>query len=256
MKKLLVLVLVLWGVIQPVWAEQMSEQRKRAQVHTDLGAAYFSMGKLGVALEELKTAIDNDSKYAPAYNILGLIYMDLREFDKAEEYFQRSLDIDSNNSEAHNNYGWFLCQRNRVDEAIGYFMRALKNPLYATPEKAYLNAGECSLKKGDEKNAEDFFLRAIKFQPAPPKAFWNLAEISFRRGDYNDAQRYLEVFMKMSVPSREALWLGARIAHRLGKRDAEANYGLQLRKNYPDSLETQAFRNGQFDGPVAAGAQK
>lgn len=256
MKKLLVLVVLLWGVVQPVWAEQQSDGRKRAQIHTELGASYFGMGKLGVALEELKIATEADSKYAPAYNILGLVHMELREFDKAEGYFQRSLDIDSNNSETHNNYGWFLCQRDRVDDAIGHFMQALKNPLYTTPEKAYLNAGECSLKKGDEKNAEEFFLRAIKFQPAPPKAFWNLAELSFRRGDYNDAQSYLDVFLKTGGMTREALWLGARIAHRLGKRDAEANYGLQLRKNFPDSRETQAFRNGQFDDPVTSGVQK
>lgn len=256
MKKLLMLMMVLWCVIEPVWAEQQADDRKRAQIHTELGASYFSMGKLGVALEELGLAIQADSRYAPAYNILGLLHMELREFAKAEENFQRSLDIDPSNSEAHNNYGWFLCQRNRVDDAIGHFMSALKNPLYTTPEKAYLNAGECSLKKGDEKGAEDFFLRAIKFQPAPPKAFWHMAEISFRRGDYGDAQRYLDVYMRAGGQTREALWLGARIAHRLGNRDAEANYGLQLRKNFPDSREALAFRNGKFDETLTAEAQK
>lgn len=252
MKKLLVLAVLLLGSMQPAWAGEDADPRKRAKIHTELGATYFGMGKLGVALEELAIAIRADSRYAPAYNILGLLHMELREFEKAEENFRRSLDIDPENSEAHNNYGWFLCQRNRVDDAIAHFMHALKNPLYVTPEKAYLNAGECSLKKGDEKAAEDFFLRAIKFQPAPPNAFRFLAEIAFRRGDYGDARRYLEAFMKLGGQTREALWLGARIAHRLGNRDAEANYGLQLRKNFPDSREAIAFRNGQFDEPLTA----
>ena len=251
MKKLLALVLMSWTCIAlPVWAQSQSDETKRAQIHTELGAGYFGMGKLGVALEELNIAIQSDAKYAPAYNILGLVYMELREFDKADQSFKRSLSLDSSNSDTHNNYGWFLCQRNRVDEAIGYFMSALKNPLYSTPEKAYLNAGQCSLKKGDDQGAEDFFLRAIKFQSVPPQALFYLADIQFRRGKYNDAQFYLEQYMK-SGPTPEGLWLGARIAHRIGNREAEASYGLQLRKNFPDSREAIAYRNGQFDNAGA-----
>lgn len=256
MKKLLVTLLVLWGVAQPLWAEEMSDETKRAQIHTELGAGYFGMGKLGIALEELKTAIKADSKYAPAYNMLGLLHMELREFDKAEEYFKRSLSLDSSNSEAHNNYGWFLCQRNREDDAIGHFMSALKNPLYATPEKAYLNAGECSLKKGDDKGAEEFFLRAIKFQPAPAQALWRMAELNFRRANYNEAQRYLDSFIKTGGQTRESMWLEARIAHRLGNREAEEKYGAQLRTHFPDSREAQAYRKGQFDEAVTDEGRK
>lgn len=256
MKRLLaMLLLALSFAAMQANAGQQASETKRAQIHTELGAGYFGMGKLGVALEELGSAIKADPKYAPAYNILGLVYMELREFEKADENFKRSLSIDSENSDAHNNYGWFLCQRDRVDEAIGHFMSALKNPLYTTPEKAYLNAGQCSLKKGDDKGAEDFFLRSIKFQPAPPQALFFLAEIQFRRAKYNDAQFYLEHFMKNGL-SAEGLWLGARIARRVGNRDAEANYGLQLRKHFPDSRETIAFRNGQFDNAGVAEGQQ
>lgn len=252
MKKLLVIMLMAWTCAAlPVLAQSQSAETKRAQIHTELGAGYYGMGKIGVALEELNTAIRSDSKYAPAHNILGLVYMELREYDKADESFKRSLSIDPNSSDTHNNYGWFLCQRNRVDEAIEHFMSALKNPLYSTPEKAYLNAGQCSLKKGDDQAAEDYFLRAIKFQPASPQALFHLADIQFRRGKYNDAQFYLEHYLK-SGPTPEGLWLGARIAHRIGNRDAEANYGLQLRKNFPDSREAIAYRNGQFDNKGAA----
>lgn len=247
MKKLLAIVLMAWTCAAlPVLAGSQTDETKRAQIHTELGAGYYGMGKIGVALEELNTAIRSDSKYAPAYNILGLVYMELREYDKADESFKRSLNIDANNSDTHNNYGWFLCQRNRVDEAIEHFMSAVKNPLYSTPGKAYLNAGQCSLRKGDVQAAEDYFLRAIKFQPAPPQALFHLADIQFRRGKNNDAQFYLEHYMK-NGPTPEGLWLGARIAHRIGNRDAEANYGLQLRKNFPDSREAIAYRNNQFD---------
>lgn len=256
MKKLLVIFVALWIAVRPAWADEMSPETKRAQIHTELGAGYFGMGKLGIALEELNTAIKVDSNYAPAYNMLGLLYMELREYDKAGDYFKRSLSLDPNNSEAHNNYGWFLCQRNHEDEAIGHFMSALKNPLYSTPEKAYLNAGECSLKKGDDKAAEAFFQRALKIQPALGPAQWRLAEINFRNGNYDEAQRYLDAFMKTGGQTREGLWLGVRIAHRLGNRDAERNYGAQLSAHFPDSREAQAYRNGQFDGTATTQGQK
>jgi len=248
MKKLLALMALVWvGLAQPVGAVQQSDDTRRAQVHTELGSGYYSMGKLGIALEELNEAVRSDSKYAPAYYILGLVYMELREDAKAEENFQRALNLDPANSEAHNNYGWFLCQSNRVDDAIGHFMTALKNPLYATPEVAYLNAGLCLLKKGDEKGGEELLLRAIKYQTVPPQALFQLSELNLRRGSYGDAQFYLERLFKASAPNSESLWLGARIAHRMGNREMEANYGLQLRKKFPDSREALAYRNGEFD---------
>lgn len=256
MKNLLVILVVLLSAVRPVWADQMSDETKRAQIHTELGAGYYGMGKLGIALEELNTAIKADSNYAPAYNMLGLLYTELREYDKAGDYFKRSLSLDPNNSEAHNNYGWFLCQRGHTDEAIGHFMSALKNPLYATPEKAYLNAGECSLKKGDDKGAEEFFLRALKIQPELGQAQWHMAEINFRNGNYEEAQRYLDSFMKQGGQTREGLWLGVRIAHRLGNRDAEETYGAQLRTRFPDSRETRAFRNGQYDETATGEGRK
>lgn len=256
LKKLLALAMAASCLAQPAWAEQQSEERKRAQIHADLGAGYLGMGKLGIALEELKVALESDSRYAPAYNYLGLVYMELREDAKAEENFQRALSLDPVNSEANNNYGWFLCQRKRPADSIAYFTKALKNPLYETPEKAYLNAGICSVKKGDDQAAEEFLLRAIKYQPPSAQAFYNLAELNFRRGKYVDALYYLDRNMKIAQPNAESLWLGARIAHRTRNRDAEANYGLQLRKRFPESREEFAFRNGLFDETINGEGQK
>src|SRR4030042_4357047 len=143
MKRLLFLAMLGASVLAGGYAsaEEQAEARQRAQVHTDLGAAYFSAGQLGVALEELNLAIRADSSFAPAYNMLGLVYMTLRENDKAEENFRRSLSLSGTDSDTNNNYGWFLCQRGKIDDSIRYFMAALKNPLSTTPEKPYFNRG-------------------------------------------------------------------------------------------------------------------
>jgi type IV pilus assembly protein PilF len=231
--------------VAPALAEGSS--RDRAQVHTDLGSAYFSRGQFGVALEELNEAVKADDRYAPAYNVRALVYMELREYDQAEENFTRSLRLDPADSDTQNNYGWFLCQRGKVDDSIKHFMAALKNPLYASPDKAYLNAGVCLRKKGDEQGAEDYLLRSIKLQPLQPQALFNLADIYYKRGNYAEAKGYAGRLLEFPNPSAENLWLGVRIAHRLGDRDAEGSYGLLLRRLFPDSREAAALRNEQYD---------
>ncbi len=119
-----------------------------ARIHTELAESYYERAQYGVALQEIGVALQVDTNFAPAYNVRALIRMALREDDKAEEDFRHSLDLDSSNSETHNNYGWFLCQRGQTKESIQQFLDALKNPLYATPEMAYVNLGMCSKKAG------------------------------------------------------------------------------------------------------------
>lgn len=230
-----------------VLAAEQDQAQSRAQAHTELGAAYFSTGQLGVALEELKEALKADSRYAPGYNMLGLVYMELREFAQAEDNFLQALDLDAANPDIHNNYGWFLCQRKRVDEAIKHFFSALKNPLYTTPEKSYLNAGLCSLKINDEQGAAEFFLKAFKLRPQQPQAAYYLGELSLKRKDYSEAKKYLAGIPQAESAGARALWLGVRVERKLGNRDTEADYAMQLRKKFPHSPEAQALRNGDYE---------
>lgn len=247
-KKSTAMLLICAGLLAgPVVAEEQSDARNRAQIHTELGATYFARGQLAVALEELNIALRADSGFAPAYNILGLVYMELREDGQAEESFRRALSINSADSDTHNNYGWFLCQRGRIDESIEHFVAALKNPLYGTPDKPYLNAGICMRKKNQDAEAEDFLMKSLKLQPQQPQALFHLADINFRRGKLLEAKSYITRLSRFAAPTAESLWLGVRIERKLGDRDAEASYGLQLRKNFPDSPEAMALHSGKYE---------
>ena len=57
----------------------VNDARTRAKAHTELASAYYELGNLGVALEEVRIALAADPNYAPAYNVQGLVYMDLKE---------------------------------------------------------------------------------------------------------------------------------------------------------------------------------
>lgn len=213
----------------------------RAKLHTELGAAYYSQGQMAIALEEYTKATQLDPAYAAAYTGLGLVHAALRQDSKAESNFKRALQLDPENSESHNNYGTFLCVRNRIDESISEFMTAVSNPLYSTPESAYLNAGICALKKKDSKNAEVYFLKALQIRPELRSASYQLANLYFNKGDNLQARTYLQQAMQNIEPTPDMLWLGVRNEHILGGKDAEASYRLLLRKKYPNSDETKAM---------------
>lgn len=215
---------------------------KSAKVHTELAGLYYQRAQLGVALEELKQALQADSDYAPAYGVRGLVNMALHEDKAAEEDFQRSLRLDDTDSDTHNNYGWFLCQRGREKESIPQFMAALKNPLYSTPGVAYLNAGLCSRKAGNNKDAEEFLQKALLVQPGMPQALYALAEMSFSNGDYFSAKKYFADLSKNAESlTAEQLLLGVRISRKTGDRGLEASYSTQLRNRFPDSRESQSL---------------
>ena len=234
-------------VIQQPESSERVDAQYRARVHTELAASYFSLAQYGVALEELNEALRSDASYTPAYNMLGVVYMELKEDRQAEQSFQQALRISPADSEAHNNYGWFLCTRGRMAQSIDHFLEAVKNPLYATPERAYLNAGICTRKQGDDAGAEKYFLSALKIQPLQQQALYNIADLYFAQGRYGDARLHLDRHLRVAAATADSLWLAVRIDRKLRDRDAEASHALQLRKQFPDSPQADLLKSGRYE---------
>jgi type IV pilus assembly protein PilF len=253
MKKLFFLLLLTACAQQPVESPsanadaQKSEVAGRAKVHTELGASYYERGQYAIALEELNEAIAADPGYGPAYNTAGLVYMELKEDAAAEKNFQQALRLNAQDSDTHNNYGLFLCSRGRAAEGLNHFQTALKNPLYATPQKALTNAGVCSRKLNDDKAAEAHFVKALQLEPSNAVALYHLADIHFKRGQLDDAREYLARQHQLAAPTAQSLWLAVRIERKLGDRNAEASYGLQLRKKFPGSPEAKALVDRRYE---------
>ncbi len=260
MKKVLLLSLIasLAGCANPPGAPSSSgpstgtpqvetDASSRAKAFTDLAGAYFSRGQMKIALDEVRKAIQADNRYGPAYNVLGLIYMELAEDKLAEENFRKSIDLDRADSEAHNNFGWFLCTRDRYDEGLAQFTDALRNPLYAHPEQAMTNAGLCSEKKGDTKQAEAYYNKALKLQPDAPLATIKLAALDFKLGKLTEAQKLLSRYLEIAPPTPESLWLGVLMERKQGDKEQAAAYALQLRKRFPESEEAQRLMRGQYE---------
>lgn len=219
----------------------------RAQIHTELAAGYLELGNYAVALQEASEALKADSNYAPAYSVLGLVYMELRDDRAADANFQRALRISPQDSEVNNNYGWFLCQRKREQESIKFFLTALRNPLYPTPDKSWVNAGICARLLGDNTAADDYFQKALKIRPAQPQALLQLADMAYKRKNFGEAKTYLGRIPRGVEQTPESLWLALRVERAIGDRNAEQSLAFQLRKNFPNSREASALASGQYE---------
>jgi type IV pilus assembly protein PilF len=226
---------------------EVSDPRNRARLHTELASQYFGRGNMTVALEELRTAVRADSSYAPAYSMFGLVYMELKENQLAEDNFERALRLLPNEPDINHNYGWFLCQTGREQESIRYFLQAIRNPLYPSPWRSYSAAGLCSMRLDKQKDAEEFFTRALRMEPDDPVSLLQLGQIRYAQGNMTDARRLVSRHNRLVTPTPESLWLALRIERRLGQRVAERNLATELRRRYPGAKETQALQRGEFD---------
>ena len=225
------------------------DPRSSAKIHTELAAVYFQAGNFSVALDELKLALEFDSRYYQANSVRGLVYAQLKEFAKAEEDFRRALNLAPNDPEVNNNYGWYLCETGKPRESIAYFLNALKDPLYSTPDRAYTNAGICAMRAGDLEGAQKYLLQAVSLsRDGSPQARLQLAKLFYQRGIFEESRIYLNDALKMmDPPTADAVWLALRMERRLGNKAAESNYAAQLRSRYPTSPEYQSFLKGEFE---------
>lgn len=228
--------------------EVHAETSQRAQIHTELAAHYYTRGQYAIALGELRIALEDDPRHAPAYNMLGLVHNELREYPQAEANFRRAIELQPNYSDVRNNFGFFLCQLGRHAEGLAQFDAALLNPLYATPEMALANAGACSLAMGDLTRTNNYLQRALVRAPQHPVALQAMAELDFKRGHFSTAQNALLRLAETKELDAAALWLGVRIERKMGDKSAEASYGAQLRRRFPDAPQTKLLMSGAYEG--------
>lgn len=224
-----------------------NEERQRAKVHTELGRLYLMEGRFEVALEEARVALAAETGYAPAHNLMALVYMALRKNELAEQSFRRAIGLAGSDPEINNDYGWFLCQTGKAQESMGHFKVAIANPLFQAPVKALTNAGVCSLILKEDRQAEDYFARALRLDRDNLTAVFWLADIAYRNNRLADAQQRMKDFHAKLEPTPQSAWLALRIDRKLGDRDGEARFMGILRRKFRDSPEYLKMSRGEFD---------
>lgn len=224
-----------------------TEAEARAKSHTELGMAYFEVGRFAVALDEARIALAHYPDYPLAHHLMGLSYMFIEDMAAARENFLRALRRAPDDPDFNNSYGWFLCVVGEEREGLERLAVAARNPYYRHASRPYTNAGLCYLRLNDDEAAMEQFRRAAALDPSNQVALYNMAEIAYRRGDYAAASTQLVRLHQQEDPSAASVWLGLRTARKLGNRDVEASYAAQLRGRFSDSGEYQSMTQGNYE---------
>jgi type IV pilus assembly protein PilF len=234
----LALVWLLGGCVsdQP---KQTSQPDKASEINLRLGTDYLVKGNLEAAKEKIEKALEQNPRNASAHAIAGLLYDRLNEPAKAENEFQRALSLEPKSPEIANNYAAFLCKNSRYERGEKYALQAAGNPLYKTPEMAYMNAGNCQRQAGDLKRAEQHYRSALKIKPSMPGALFEMADVVLSQANYMSARAFLERYLEVSKTSPATLWLGVRIERGLGNTIVANNYAARLKNEYPTAVETK-----------------
>jgi type IV pilus assembly protein PilF len=215
------------------------EPERAAEINLEIGTEALRKGNLNQAKEKIDKAVEQNPRNPKAQITAGVLYERLGDTGKADSHFAKGLALDPDNPEVQNNYGAFLCQRGKHERGEKLMLQAASNPLYRTPEVAYLNAANCARNGGDVKSAEENLRKALAVRPKFGEALFQMADLQYKQTDYLSARGFLERYLAVGRTNAQSLWLGVRIERGLGNASAAKNYAERLKLEYPRAAQTK-----------------
>lgn len=212
---------------------------RAAEINLELGVEHLRKGNLQAAKDKIDRALQQNPRYGRAHLIAGMLYNRLGDESKAESHYERAVALEPKNPEFKNNYAVFLCQQKKYARGEKVALEAGADPLYKTPEVAFLNAGNCALSAGDLKRAEDNIRKALATQPRFGEALLQMADLEYRQTEYMSARAFLERYLEVGRTNPETLWLGVRIERGLGNQAQAQHYAQRLKSEYPSAAQTK-----------------
>lgn len=179
-----------------------------------LGIAYLQRDEASEAKQKLLTSINEDRKNPAAWYSLGYYYEATGNRKQAEKDYLYAIKLAPSSGIPKNNYGTFLCRQGRYKEAIKQFMAAVDSPGYFDSAHAYENAGICSMLIPNEKQAKQYFTRALFNNPKLPTSLLELAKIDYQQGQLVRAKRLYNRLLSLGgTESPEAKMFGQELMY-------------------------------------------
>ena len=230
-----------------VAAAHQADAQRRADLRLQLASAYFAEGQYATALQELDQAYATGQRRADVLGLRALVLMQQGDAAGATRTLRRAVQEDPANPALLNNMGWLLCETGQRDEGLSYFARALSNKAYASPAKAMVNAGRCSLQAGKPAQAELFFRQALAADPSLVVAHANLARLAYAAGDHARAKAHLLRVLPSEQAAREDFLMAMSIERKLGDDLAEQSLARQWKKRFPETAGAVSTSIGDAD---------
>jgi type IV pilus assembly protein PilF len=223
-------------------ASSDSQRRRIADTNMQLGIAYMRQGDYDTAMKKLQKALQADPDSATVNGTLAILYENIGENQLAEKHYRTALRLSPDDPQTHNNYGQYLCREGKYAESLAQFKAAASDPLYPGVAASLTNAGICAGRIPDDKQAEEFFRKALEHDQNYAYALLQMADLMFRQDNNLAARAYIQRFDGIAKPTPESLWLGVRIESGLGDQSAAGSYALKLKNGFPDTKEAASLR--------------
>lgn len=206
---------------------------KAAKINLELGMNYLKQEQVARAKSKFnraKALAPNSSEVQYSYAYF-LEYVG--EIDNAEKHYQKAVSLHPKGGNEHNNYGAFLCRQHRFLKAEKEFLKAVEDSNYTNTAEAYENAGLCIQQLPDIAKAEEYFEKALRYDPNRSNALIELAIIKYNQHKFTLATDYYSRFSQISKPTSRSVILGIELAKNMGDKDKEASYRLLLNSEFP-----------------------
>jgi len=229
--------------VVPEKAQLKRSDVDRAKSLTDLGLAYYQLGKYEYALENLKRALTIKKDNAVTYQIIALIKVRSHLPDEAERLFKKALRLAPSNFDIVTDYAVFLYDEKRFDEALIEFTRVKNAPFYKKKWVAYGYLGLYDLAAHQKRAAEIKFYQALKINKNYPLALLEMAKIRYKNSNFMSARAFIERYFANAGKTLESLKLAIKIEYKLQDESMVEQYQLELRRAYPfsDAAEQQNY---------------
>lgn len=214
---------------------------RAAEYNASLGTQYLNTGDLKKARVKLLKALEQDSANAQANFSYAMLLARVKQPGDAETHFRKAISLLPDENYYVDAFGVFLCEQGRYRDATEQFLKSATNPYNETPEYAYNNAGSCAMRLGRIDDAQANSREALRKNPRFTPALLNLAEISLQQEKIEVADAYYSRYLKYGAHTPDSLWLGIQIKRFLGDQAAIDEFGLRLKRDFPQSRETLLY---------------
>lgn len=224
------------------------DREKAVRNYVQLATAYIGQGNLDRSRKHLERALELSPDNAGALSAMGLLHNTDGEPGLAEESFRKALSSDSDYTRGRVYYGAFLYGERRFDEARDQFLVASKDTKYDDRASVFFNLGMSEERLDNNDAAINAYRRSVELSRGDAKSLLALSRTLVKGGNYPAASRYYDRLSRLMQQnpryrhSPESLLTGIRIARHSNERDRASSLALQLKNNFPESVEYQQYK--------------
>ncbi len=176
----------------PFLSEAAAIEPRWADVHFELGEAYFATEQEDPGSEHFLKALTIAPGYQVIYDALWRVFGQEMLYEKGQAFLQRALDAGIKDPKIPWYQGYFAFRAEEYDRAIPFFELALKmNPAF---DSAHTILATSYQKKGDVDSAVQSLEKALALKPENAAAKDGLVALARERGGAGDYEKALSLF--------------------------------------------------------------